>query len=224
MFAINHAASALIFKKQLRNKVSVVWVLLSVQFVELLWVLLNLLGVENTVTEKTVNYVGDIHLDYMPFSHSVLSSFIIAVVGGGLFLVWKRSWRVAIWMALALLSHIVLDLLTHAADIPLGFSNNSLLGMGLYSSAPIVAFFLELAFGIFCWWYYKGSKSLFWIILLFNLANLTMFVPQIKGLEFYLADKPVLISVVILVQILLTLFLVGRTSGHQGIIEVVETR
>jgi hypothetical protein len=127
-------------------------------------------------------------------------------------------------MALALLSHIVLDLLTHAADIPLGFSNNSLLGMGLYSSAPIVAFFLELAFGIFCWWYYKGSKSLFWIILLFNLANLTMFVPQIKGLEFYLADKPVLISVVILVQILLTLFLVGRTSGHQGIIEVVETR
>ncbi|MGM0933130.1 MAG: hypothetical protein ACQEWD_06775 [Bacteroidota bacterium] len=212
MFAINHAASALIFKKQLKNDVSIVWILVAVQFVELLWVIFNLSGIEKTLTEATVNYVGDIHLSYMPYSHSVLSSIIIAVIGGVLFWFWKRSWKISFWMTFAFLSHIILDLLTHAVDIPLDFTSSHLLGLGLYGSAPIAVFFIEMGFGLFCWWYYKGSKSLFWIIFLFNMANLTMFLPQIKGLEFYMANKPTLITLVILLQILVTLALVGWAS------------
>ncbi len=126
-------------------------------------------------------------------------------------------------MTIAFLSHIILDIFTHAVDIPVEYSYDHVIGMGLYSTAPLIGFLVELAFGLFCWWYYKGSKSLFWIILLFNLANLTMFIPQIKGLEFYMAGKPVLISAVILIQILITLFLVGWASRNQRVIAVGDT-
>ena len=209
MFAINHAASALLFKKHLKDEVSFIWVLLAVQFVELAWVALNLLGIEKVTTEDTVQFVGDIHLSYMPYSHSILSSVIIALLAVLVFVIWKRSYRIALIMGLAFLAHIILDILTHTTDLPIGISNTHFIGMGLYSTWPVTGFIFELAFGLFCWWYYKGNKALFWIILLFNIANITMFVPQLTGLEYFMAHKPTLIVLVILAQILITLFLVG---------------
>lgn len=209
MFAINHAASALIFKKHLKDQISIIWILLAVQFVELAWVALNLLGIEKVTTEDDVHYVGDIHLSYMPYSHSILSSVIIAAFALLLFSIWKRSWRIGLIMGLAFLAHIILDILTHTKDLPLGPSNTHFIGLGLYTSWPITGFIFELAFGLFCWWYYKGNKALFWVILVFNIANITMFVPQLAGLEYFMSHKPTLIVLVILAQILVTLFLVG---------------
>lgn len=214
MFAINHASASLLFKKHTRNEVSFVWLLVAVQFIELLWVTFNLLGIEKVTTEAAVHYVGDIHLSYMPYSHSILSSAILSgavLIGFGL---WK-SWRIGIIMGLALLSHIILDFITHTQDLPLGYANDYFVGLGLYDKLPILGFFLELGFGLFCWWYVKGSRTLFWIILIFNLANLTMFLPQVDGLEAMMANQPTLIVVVILIQIVVTLALVGWAVDKQ---------
>ena len=82
MFAINHAATAVIFKRRFED-VSLVALLLSVQAMEFAWVALNYLGVEHTTTEPIVRYVGDIHLAYMPYSHSVL------MVLGAVLVVWS---------------------------------------------------------------------------------------------------------------------------------------
>jgi LexA-binding, inner membrane-associated putative hydrolase len=118
MFAINHAATALIFKRRFED-VSLVALLLSVQAMEFAWVALNHLGVERTTTEPVVRYVGDIHLAYMPYSHSVLT------VLGAVFLTWSiaalagRS-RLGAILGFAILSHLILDLLTHNGDIALG--------------------------------------------------------------------------------------------------------
>ena len=79
MFAINHAATALVVKKRY-PAVPLVWLLVSVQFVEILWVMLNFIGVERTSTDATVNTVSEIHLEYMPFSHSLASSLLFACV------------------------------------------------------------------------------------------------------------------------------------------------
>jgi len=43
-------------------------------------VLLNFLGVERTTTEREVRYVGDIHLSFMPFSHSILTMIGVALL------------------------------------------------------------------------------------------------------------------------------------------------
>src|SRR4029450_1329819 len=117
MFGINHAATALIFKRRFED-VSLVALLLSVQAMEFAWVTLNYLGVEHTTTEPIVRYVGDIHLAYMPYSHSVLTAL------GAALLVWSMGAlagraRLGAVLEFALLSHLLLDL-THNGDIALG--------------------------------------------------------------------------------------------------------
>ena len=73
MFAVDHAATALVIKRRFPS-VSLAPLLLSVQAMELAWVGLNYLGVERTTTETSVRSVADIHLAYMPFSHSVATA------------------------------------------------------------------------------------------------------------------------------------------------------
>ena len=212
MFAINHAASALLFKRHL-PETNIIWLLLSVQVVELLWVGLVLLGIEHVTTEPVVEYVGHIHLSYMPFSHSLLSSMVLACLVGTGFYIWKQSARTGVLMGMALLSHVLLDALTHTADLPLLPGSAIYLGIGLYDHLPILAFVVEVGFGLLCWWYYRGNKPLFWIILLGNLANLTFFVSTLPGPEKWLPAHPSWLVYSVLFQILLTLSLVGYFSG-----------
>ena len=73
MFAINHAATALLIKRRFPEE-PIIPLLLSVQLMELVWVGLNLLGIERNTTEPSVASVSDIHLAFMPYSHSVVMS------------------------------------------------------------------------------------------------------------------------------------------------------
>lgn len=210
MFAINHAAAALAIKRKFPT-VSLVWLLISVQIMELLWVALNFVGVERTTTEGAVRYVGDIHLAHMPWSHSVATMLGVAVLawlvlGGGF---GKAKLGAAVGIGIA--SHLVLDLLTHQHDLQLApFVSEPRLGLGLYGAAPIAAFLFELGFGVWCWWYYRGGKALLAVIVLFNLANLSLFAAVIPGPEQWLAHRPAMITTLIFVQIVVTLVLVGH--------------
>ena len=131
MFAINHAATALIIKSQF-TEVPIIWLLISVQFMEMGWVVLNLLGIEKTTTEKEVRYVGDVHLSYMPFSHSVLTMAGVASLAW--FIISKGLGQPVIGIAVAIgvISHLVLDVITHSNDIAIvPFLKGPKLGLGL---------------------------------------------------------------------------------------------
>ncbi len=58
MFAINHAAAALVIKRKYPS-VPLIWLLISVQFMEFVWVAFNYLGIERTTTADAVAFVGD---------------------------------------------------------------------------------------------------------------------------------------------------------------------
>ena len=88
------------------------------------------------------------------------------------------------------------------------------LGLGLYA-VPLGAFFVETFYGVFCWWIYKGRVSLLAVIIAFNLANFTFFSTAIVGPEALLANRPLLLTNIVLVQIILTLVLVGRFSRRE---------
>ena len=176
---------------------------------ELAWVGLNYLGIERTTTEASVRSVADIHLAYMPFSHSV------ATAAGGALLAWllvEKGLRPA-WLARAIgigiFSHLVLDVLTHAQDIVLWpGSTLPALGLGLYDRAPMWGFALEMVYGVICWRVYRGSRSLLAMIVLGNLANITLFSAAIPGPEQHLAGHPLMVVTVIFVQIVATLALI----------------
>ena len=209
MFAIDHAATALLVKRRFPS-VPMAPILISVQAMELAWVALNYLGVERTTTEATVRSVADIHLAYIPWSHSVGTALVAALAA---WLIIERGFgRAALGRAvgLGIASHLILDLLTHARDIALwpGLASPKL-GLGLYDSAPLAAFVVEMIYGIFCWRVYRGSRGLLAVIVLFNLANLSFFSAAVPGPEQYLAGRPLLIVTLILAQIVVTLVLVG---------------
>lgn len=212
MFAVDHAATALLIKRRYPS-VSLAPMLLSVQAMELAWVGLNYLGIERTTTEASVRSVADIHLAYMPFSHSVATA-----VGGALvaWLVVENGLGrplLARAIGLGIVSHLVLDLVTHAQDIVLWpGSTLPALGLGLYDRAPMWGFALEMVYGVICWRVYRGSRALLAMIVLGNLANITLFSAAIPGPEQYLAGRPLMLVTVIFVQIVATLALVDRLA------------
>jgi membrane-bound metal-dependent hydrolase YbcI (DUF457 family) len=231
MFAVDHAATALLIKRRFPS-VSLTPLLLSVQAMELAWVGLNYLGVERTTTESSVHSVADIHLTYMPFSHSV------ATAAAGTLLAWlvveKGLGRPNLGRAIGIgiFSHLILDVVTHASDIAL-WPGSSLpaLGLGFYDRAPMWGFALEMAYGVVCWRVYRGRRSLLAVIVLGNLANITLFSAAIPGPEEYLAGHPLMVVTVIFVQIVTTLSLVGvfasqTVSGNakSGFFEYAQSR
>jgi membrane-bound metal-dependent hydrolase YbcI (DUF457 family) len=213
MFAIDHAATALLVKRRYPS-VPMTPLLVSVQAMELAWVGLNYLGIERTTTESTVRSVADIHLAYIPYSHSVGTAV------GAAALAWltieKGFGRAALGRAvgLGIVSHLILDLATHGHDIVLwpGWSTPKL-GLGLYEAAPFAAFIVEVLYGIFCWHVYRGGPGLFALISLGNLTNLSILSAAIPGPEEYLAGHPMLVVTFIFVQIVVTLVLV-RVLAH----------
>jgi hypothetical protein len=211
MFAINHAATGLIIKK-IYPDVPMVAILVSVQLIEILWVVLNFLSVEKTTTENSVQSVSDVHLEYMPFSHSVASTAVLAAGAWILFSFGFKALDVGIAVALGICSHLVLDLISHARDIVIApFLDSRKFGLGLYEK-PAVAFVFETIYGIFCWWVYGGSTALFWIIVVFNLANASFFIKTIPGPERFMAHRPLWITSIVALQIIVTAVLVWLFS------------
>lgn len=208
MNAINHAATALLINKKWPG-VPIIPVLLSVQLVELLWVAFNLLGIEVTTTEPQVRALNDIHLAYMPYSHSIAATAVLA------FAVWvvvaklldRPAWALA--LAVAVSSHIVLDLATHVHDIALAPGIDSpKFGSGLYEW-PLLALVVETIYGVWCWWMFRGSKALLAVIVVFNLAALSFYSPAIPGPEHLLAGHPKSFAAIIGVHVIVGLVAVG---------------
>lgn len=204
MFAINHAAAALLVKRRFPTA-PLIALLVAAQSMEFLWVALNYLGVERTVTEPVVRYVGDIHLAYMPYSHSIATMLLAGVAAT---IVWAApgARRLGLAIGLAVVSHLVLDLATHDGDIVLSpFIDGDGYGTYLYARHPPLAFLVELGFGVWCWRVYRGGRALLAVVVLFNLANLTLFFPSLGGPEGLLAGRPMLLTTIILLQIVVTL-------------------
>jgi membrane-bound metal-dependent hydrolase YbcI (DUF457 family) len=225
MFAIDHAATALLVKRRY-PAVALAPLLVAVQAMELAWVVLNYLGVERTTTEPTVRSVADIHLAYMPYSHSVATGLSAALLVWLLLEFGFRRPMLGRAVGLGVLSHLLLDLATHAHDIVLWPGRlHPALGLGLYGTAPFAAFLIELVYGVFCWWVYRGGRALLAVIVLGNLANLSLLSSAILGPERYLAGRPMLVVTFVLVQIVATLVLVGifARRPRTSVAEVHET-
>jgi hypothetical protein len=206
--AINHAATVLLINRKWPG-VPIAPVLIAVQLIEILWVVFNLLGLEVTTTEPQVRALDDIHLAYMPYSHSIAATVLLA------FLVWvvvskvfkKPAWGLA--LAVAVSSHIVLDLATHVHDIAIAPGIESpKFGSGLYG-VPTWALVVETLYGIACWWIFRGSKALLAAIILLNLAALSFYSPLVPGPEQLLAGHPKIFAAVIGFHIVVGWVVVG---------------
>jgi hypothetical protein len=213
MYAINHAATALLIKK---NKPELpLWpLLISVQLVEILWIIFNYLGIEHYSVSE-----GHLHLDFLPYSHSIFSGVLIAVLSYIIIAKGYGNNKLAIAFSIGVLSHIAIDLIFHEHDIRLSpFTDHPVWGLGIIKY-PLINFILELLYGIACWWYFRGNKKLLAVIIIFNLADLPTMFASGDMLHPLIAYRFIL-PTFILVQILLTWYFVWRYARQKPVAEV----
>jgi len=205
MYAINHASTALLLKKK-SPFLPIVPLLISTQVMELFWVLFNFLGIEHFSISE-----GKLHLDFLPYSHSVFSAVLLSLFSYS-FIRWAvKNKPLALPFAIGVVSHLVLDILFHEKDIHLWpFTEHPVWGLGIIRY-PIINFILESFYGIFCWWYYKGNKALLITIVVFNFLDLPVMLASGSALNVFVR-YPSLLPAFILFQILITWYFVGKFS------------
>jgi hypothetical protein len=125
-----------------------------------------------------------------------------------------KNRKFALLFAIGVLSHIVIDLIFHEKDIRLSpFTDTPAWGLGVIK-LPLVDFTLEFLYGVFCWWYFKGSKALLLTIIIFNVLDLPVMITSGKPLNL-LVSHPFLLPTFILFQILITWYFIAKYSREK---------
>lgn len=214
MYAINHAATALLIKKN-RPKLPLWPLLIAVQLVEMLWIIFNYMGIEHYAVLE-----GKLHLDFLPYSHSVFSGVVVAALSWIIIALGLGNRKLAYAFAIGVLSHLAIDVIFHEPDIQLSpFAATPVWGGGIIRY-PVVNFILELIYGVFCWWYFKGGKRLLAVIILFNLSDLPSMLAHGSLLE-PLTQYRFILPTFILIQILLTWYFVWRYARDNNALSEV---
>jgi hypothetical protein len=130
---IGHHAIAFAVKKA-APKTSLGMTFVAVQFLDMLWPVFLLLGWEHARIVPGITLVSPIDLYDYPISHSLVASLIWSfVLGTGYYLFTKKTFG-SVVVALCVLSHWILDFITHHPDMPLGFGTTTYVGLGLWNS------------------------------------------------------------------------------------------
>jgi hypothetical protein len=143
MFVGHYSAS---FLGKSADKRIPLWVLfLAVQFIDVLWSIFVLLGVEKVRIIPGFTASNALDLYFMPYTHSLLgvlcwSAFAYVVIQ---FVPALRGVRTGLIVATAVFSHWVLDLIVHIPDLAL-YDSVDKMGFGLWNHRE-AAFVLEIA-------------------------------------------------------------------------------
>ncbi len=152
MYAPAHVSTALAVKRAF-PVAPLFGLMLAAQAIEFLWVVLTYLGVEH----QSVDPNGYLHLDYLPYSHSLLTGLGSAIVAYAIIRWGFGHPRLALAVALAMASYIVYELIQHEPDIQLAPGiDRPRFGLEL-AAIPALDFVVELILSIACWWYFRGG-------------------------------------------------------------------
>lgn len=146
--------------KKIDSKPSLGTFFLASQFVDLLWPLFLIIGLERVQIDPGNTAFTPLNFIYYPFSHSLLADLIWAVLFGSVYFAIRKNVKTALLLGGVVLSHWVLDLFTHRPDLLLipGFEEK--VGFGLWNSV-ILTIVIEGAIYILGIWYYlRLTKSL----------------------------------------------------------------
>ena len=162
------------------------WILfLAVQLVDIFWAIFVILGIEKVQIVPGITATNPLDLYYMPYTHSLVGSFLWAVAAVVVYRVVSRSknWSTAVIVGAAVFSHWILDLLVHRPDLPL-YDNTLKVGLGLWNY-PVTAFGLELAllFGGM-YFYFKVTKPIDWVGR-YGMVVLGLIMAAVQGLVFF---------------------------------------
>jgi hypothetical protein len=110
--------------------------LLAATFLDTVWPVLVLLGTEQVAIDPGNTPVTPFNFISYPWSHSLLLAVVWGVAFGGVYLWRSGTRRGAVWLGMAVVSHWVLDFISHRPDMPVIPGWDLKLGLGLWYSLP----------------------------------------------------------------------------------------
>lgn len=154
---VGHTALALAAKRR-APELSLGWLYAAAITLDLLWPLFLLLGIEQVAIGSATGGFDSLTFVSYPWSHSLLTSLGYGIIVAAVARVRGIEFGHAVLLGLLVISHWLLDLVTHAPDLPLYPGSSVHWGLGLWGSIP-GSFFVEgvlYAAGI---WIYLRSTT-----------------------------------------------------------------
>ena len=132
---IGHFAVALAAKR-VAPKTSLGWLFAACQLPDLLWPLFLLTGVERARIAVGDTAFTPLAFDHYPWSHSLVMMIGWGALLAAAYMLRHRDSRSAMVLALLVVSHWVLDWITHRPDMPLVPGSDARYGLALWNSVP----------------------------------------------------------------------------------------
>ena len=145
--------------KRIAPKTSFGTLFLATQFADCLWPIFLILGWEHVRIAPGITRMTPLDFTSYPWSHSLLLDAIWAVSFGAVYFALRR-YNIGAWvLAAGVLSHWLLDWISHRPDMPLSPWSQQKYGLGLWNSVfgTVAAELLLFFGGLFL--YLKGTKA-----------------------------------------------------------------
>ena len=154
---IGHHAAAFIGKRA-APRVGLGTLMAAALWLDLLWPFLTLAGLERFRIDPGNTAFTPIDFHDYPWSHSLLAVLGWSAAWAVGYRLTRKPWRDALVVGAAVLSHWVLDFLTHRPDLPL-WPGGPEVGLGLWNSKPLTVLVEGSLFAVALGLYLRMTKS-----------------------------------------------------------------
>lgn len=153
---LGHFAVALAAKRA-TPRTSLGWLFAGCQLSDLIWPVLLLAGVERAHIEPGITAATPLVFDHYPWSHSLLMTVVWGLVFGGTYVALRGDRRGATVVGLVVVSHWVLDWISHRPDMPIVPWGGPRVGLGLWNSVVATVAVEGLMFALGVWIYTRST-------------------------------------------------------------------
>jgi membrane-bound metal-dependent hydrolase YbcI (DUF457 family) len=130
---------------------------LAAMLVDGVWPVFLLLGWERVEIVPGITAVTPLLFVSYPYTHSLVAGVLWGGLLAGAYFLRRRDRQGALWLAALVLSHWVLDFVSHRADMPL-WPGGPRVGLGLWYSVPATLAVEFALFGTGVWLYAAATR------------------------------------------------------------------
>src|SRR5262245_65399865 len=120
--------------KRFAPHVSLALLIFAAALSDVLWILFFPLGIERVEIQPGLMPANSLNLIYFPYSHSLLMAAVWGSLLAGVYFFMRKDQSGALILFIAVMSHWILDFVTHRPDMQLMPGMDVRLGLGLWNS------------------------------------------------------------------------------------------
>jgi len=150
-FALGFAA------KRAAPRLSLAILFAAAQLADVIWPFLVAAGVEQVRIQPGITAFTPLDFISYPYSHSLLALAVWGLLFGGVCAAVVRDRRVLLVVAALVVSHWVLDWITHRPDMPL-YPGSAKVGLGLWNSVPATVAVEVAMLAVGVWMYAQATR------------------------------------------------------------------